>query len=520
MRVKSWAVLCVGLGTHAFGEFTTTVSLSNHPGLEPPIPVDTIHPDAVVDLEGDDDAGSNHDGEKSKGNGKLGMIGKFQNNNIKKGSKPNKKIHRAFEAFRFRKSAPLEETMVGTRLVSGSFHLISVTVGMAATAIKVSGDAAATIMGSSVKVVGTAVKSVGAGLNRVSQQLEPKVKESYATDEQCPDNEAVSKNSTSISSRSRLFLPRRRRRQKKPKERSNSRKFVKRTQTVASKGIRIVGNVMSGMGETLVMAGVAAEFVATSTANVAEATVRIVEDLTGTISMVISLSGEQRKRRKNQGNTISEAKQKLFMPSFLSLGIDPEDNSISVQAKRSMLLEKFQEQWMKEPSLYHSLELLEMLASEVTDFGRNVSADVQGVSSMASELAAALLLCYLVAVLVLYCGPSKTVNDSDKGDQKPLNTGDQKGELLVQKYNAESLYSSILMDCPGFKPTSITQVICCTLHWCLHVSVKVSCVLLHSSVKLIFRVIWSRPMFLLLFNGLIWLYLSGQYQNRALTVQR
>jgi hypothetical protein len=523
MRVALWFLWCVGCTAPTHGEPTQTTSLSNNNhSLEPPIILaESIHPtveeelllapDAVFDWQQDDHEGVIIHDEESRAIGKLGMIGNFQNNNKDKDApKPKQRIQRAFEAFR--KNAHLEDSMVGTRLVSSSFRLLATAAGISAAVVRVSGDAAATIMRSPVKLVGTAIKSVGGGLNKASHRIEPG-KESYASNDH---DKPASRYSTSRN-RSRWLL--KRRRNEKSKERSKSQKFVKRTQTAAAKSIRILGTAVNGMGETLVLVGMAAEFLATSTASVAEATVRLVEDVTGTISVAIFLRGEQRKRRKNRVGKNNEPSRNLFMPRFLSLGVDPDADFSSQEAKRTLLLEKLQEQWLKEPSLYHSWELLEVLAFELAEFGRNVSADVEGVSSMASELAAALLLCYLAALLLLYRGPGKTVNDSEELEKR-LNKWQQKDVLVLKSHGAKSLCSRILVAWTDREFTSITQFACLVLRWCLGAAVKVPCIMLHFSAKLVFRVLWSRPMFLLLFHGLIWFYLSRQYQNRALMVQR
>ena len=57
---------------------------------------------------------------------------------------------------------------------------------------------------------------------------------------------------------------------------------------------RLVGNVIRGVGDAMLLAGEATETIAASTTGVAEDIVRIIEDFAGTLSSAVSPDGRER----------------------------------------------------------------------------------------------------------------------------------------------------------------------------------------------------------------------------------
>eukprot|EP00797_Seminavis_robusta_P014526 Sro219_g090320.2 (891) ;mRNA; f:14041-16964 len=438
-----------------------------------------------------------------------------------------RRVARAFEAFRTRNgSNKQQQTLTGTRLLSGSFQLISSTAGFVATGVRVTGDTAAGLMGTSVKGIGTVVKTVGVGLNSASKLLDKNSDKGGSTSkldldvDTCRATDRITEQQQQNTSKQQSILNQPE--QKKKKEPNHKRPYIKRTQAVAAKTVRLLGNVFDGLGETMLIAGVAAESLASSTAGVAEETVRIIEDLAGTISIAISLRGEHRNKKKNDKNEESplsnQQQHNKRTPVFLSFGTYPDNEGtfLSEDEKRARLLVQLQAQWMKEPTIHHSWELIELLREDIATFGRNVSADVEGVPSMTTELAAALLLCHLLAVVVLYRRPSK---GEGVGESKaPLGNPGKDTPVTDACWSSklEWVHSKVLTNCQAVQSLSMFQIICSTSR-CL---VNLLFALLCHTGRLLFRVGCSRELLLLLVYGLVWTYLSRRCQDKALLVQR
>lgn len=451
---------------------------------------------------------------------------------------------RAFEAFRFMDREAMEETMAGARLLSGSFHLLATTAGFVANSVRVSGDTTAGIMGSSVKVFGTAVKSVGTGLAGASRILEPKVvvhnndnnnggggttssSNSRADDPHDPSHSKIvappeqqKKSQDHQQSSSEVSIPLTwRQRQKKRRD-----ALKNRSRRLAAKSVRLVGNVIGGVGESLLIAGVAAESVASSTAGVAEETVRVLENLAASVSVAISLRG-QRKRRGTPSPITSPLHplRRKFIPSYISFGQYEDTGNVPSSAE---VKETLRARLAENPSIQDAKELIEMLLADTVRFGREVSADVEGVPSMAGELFAALLFCYLVSLLVLSPARRQKTEMSDSSQRI------EKAPSSYRFSETGRFQFGISLKWPRQKnkkdggnqrPVRIKSLLHVSLYSCRRVSlffIMLPYRVFRWSLFFVIRIVFNRKTCLFGTYCLVWTYLSRLSRQKALLVQR
>lgn len=87
--------------------------------------------------------------------------------------KKAKPDHRGTQKFEINDMSQEAETIHGAKLISASFVLVGNTFGLIADSIRISGDTAAGVLGSTVKVVGSAVKSISISFENAGKIIEP-----------------------------------------------------------------------------------------------------------------------------------------------------------------------------------------------------------------------------------------------------------------------------------------------------------------------------------------------------------
>jgi hypothetical protein len=267
----------------------------------------------------------------------------------------------------------------GARLISASFGLLSTTFGLVADGVRISGDTAAGFVGSSVRLMGTAVKSVSGSFESAGRALEPKADER----------------------RKGLTSDRLRERQLGKGDFDDDfthGRIIPNAKSLASQSIKLVGNVIRGVGDAMLLAGEATETIAASTTGVAEDIVRIIEDFAGTLSSAVSPDGRE-KRRINAKVKIDPLLQKEieFEKPYLSFGsfaIPPmeEESPTSSEDAES------------KPMPTDEMSLAKAIELGIEEFWKLVEfamTETQGVPSFTPELLGVFILCYLATFWAL-----------------------------------------------------------------------------------------------------------------------
>lgn len=162
------------------------------------------------------------------------------------------------------------ETIQGAKLIAASFGILGNTLGLIADSIRISGDTAAGILGSTVKVVGSAVQTLSTSFDNAGRLIEPH--ESHKGRKRLTSERLLYKKERRLAGGEDENFERR------------INGFFLNSRHITSKGMRLVGNVVRGLGDSLVLVGGATESLASSTVGLAEDSVRMFEDVAGSIA--------------------------------------------------------------------------------------------------------------------------------------------------------------------------------------------------------------------------------------------
>jgi hypothetical protein len=407
----------------------------------------------------------------------------------------HKTRRKVFENIRHYSKFEMEEAIAGTKLLSGSFQVLSRTAGFVADTVRVSGDTAAGIMGSSVKFFGTDFKSVGTGLSSASRRLDKNSSSDGLSSDTTSTRSKGERDDNHHGNTGESFTGGEQRQKKRYGN------LGKHTRRLAAKSVKLVGSVIGGVGESLLIAGVAAESLTSSTAGVAEETVRILENLAGTISMAISLKSSRKHSSSRTATTTpgSGTLRKKLSPYYLSFGTyeNPEsENRTSIVTDRS---------------LEDILGFMEVLVGDAGTFWAFVTSNVADVPSMAAELLVALLLCHLAAIVLLR---QKCPASTEKS--KPDNKKSVWSSLRINPLRVNPLHSLNVSENGSSKMrlrVTIGRYVAKTI-------VLFPVRILWFSLKGLFKLIFNRKLLLLAIYGLIWTNMARLSQERALLIQR
>jgi hypothetical protein len=197
---------------------------------------------------------------------------------------------------------------------------------------------------------------------------------------------------------------------------------------------RLVGSVIRGVGDIMLLAGEATETIASSTTGVAEEVVRIVEDFAGTLSSAMSPNESEQKRVK------AKVKLDSIRQKEDDIGADTSYVTFGSYAAPTVASDEEEpaaptsEKWSKlrfnEESL---IDAIEFITQEFWKLVALTMAETQGVPSFAGELLGVIILCYLAAVWIVSSSPAPHRRDvRDRQDQIihiTHATGDEASEL-------------------------------------------------------------------------------------------
>lgn len=236
-------------------------------------------------------------------------------------------------------------------LFSSSFGFIATTFGVLAKTVRITGDTAAGVLGSSIKLVGMAIKSSALKLDEAGKWMEDK--------HRLPKNNEFNRDEKRCH---RLM-----------KSAGNTRSIT------LSKSIKMMGNVVEEFGYLLIKTGAATESLASLASAMVEGSVRILEDAADEIARTSSPNRSKKRLlvRPIQGSSFKSAK-----PSF-SFGAYKKSN-----APESEKNEEHGEKGSK--TIGYLQFLLHFFLYEMVD-----------ISSLTFELPLAILLSYLASILIL-----------------------------------------------------------------------------------------------------------------------
>ena len=254
-----------------------------------------------------------------------------------------------------------DEAKYGPQIVAISFGLLANTFALAADTLRITGDTAAGVLGSSIKLVGTAVKSTGSQFDNAGNWISPKTKK----------NRRMHTRQQHMPTSERLLHGCKRR-----------ERFIHGSRSMASRSVKLMGNVVQEFGDMILMTGAATESIGSLTASVAEESIRLLEELAESIADTKQPSKpvksrvlvRPRKEPVNESPTVSYGSHDSTAPANSSEETEYAHSSIS-KALLSM-------------------------------FGF-LNQDTGGVPSQAPELFVVFALCYLATILTFRGGQHK-----------------------------------------------------------------------------------------------------------------
>jgi hypothetical protein len=400
----------------------------------------------------------------------------------------------------------------GARLISASFGLIANTFGLVADGVRVSGDTAAGVIGSSIKLIGTAVKSISSNFDNAGRLLEPK-----------EDTSERKKTLTSERLRERQ------------RGQSDEEKFsvhqggvLRNSRSVAGQSVKLIGSVIRGIGDTLLLAGEATETIAASTTGVAEDLVRIVEDFAGSLSFALSPNGDAKKRIKTKIKLDSIRHQHhgadipylTFGSHAAPAGADDDEAEYSSSSKRH-------EVHMSDRSAIDILELgLRDIAQACGQFFEFLVKDTQGVPSFAAELLGVIILCFLAAFWTLSSAAGTPRRGSSLEAQNQIihltvTTNDDEPSLLSHESSDFQSLAGIAKRNLVADKSRETQSRGSRSLWRSFVGILLlPCKTFLFMLSMTRRVVFSRVTLLLVLYGGAWIYLCRASQIRSSAIQR
>jgi hypothetical protein len=398
----------------------------------------------------------------------------------------------------------------GARLISASFGLIANTFGLVADGVRVSGDTAAGVIGSSVKLIGSAVKSISSNIDSAGSLLEPS-----------EDTSERKKTLTSERLRERQH------------GQSDEEKFsvhqggvLRNTRNVAGQSVKLIGSVIRGVGDTLLLAGEATETIAASTTGVAEDLVRIVEDFAGSLSFALSPNGDAKKRIKTKIKLDSIRHQQhggdIPYLTFGSHAVPGADDEVEYSSSSNR-----HKTHMSDMSAIAALEFgLRDIAEASGQFFEFLVKDTQGVPSFAAEILGVVIICFLAALWTLSSAARPPRRGSSLEAQNQIihltvTTNDDEPSLLSHESSDFHSVAGIAKCASVADKSRETKSLVSRSLWRLLVGFLLlplkTFVFMLSMTR---RVVLSRVTLLLVVYAGAWIYLCRASQIRSSAIQR
>jgi hypothetical protein len=317
-----------------------------------------------------------------------------------------------------------EAVKAGARLLSRGLSIVSRGLNVASDGVRVGGDTTAGLLGSSVKIFGTAVKSLGTGLQATSKLMETdhtKVvpPSSFSSSTTRNNDNTVAEDTT---------LKRYRNKQRTKPDGTPKLSVARRSRQVAAKGVRALGGVLGGLGEKIVTTGSVTERYASAGAGLAADVVKLMEEMTGSLSsgLIQKKDGTSRVKLRripdflkrsasirpgpDRADPRTVAGRREASP-FWVYGSNESEDGDQQQSRPVPLLTQFlvaAEDIWNNPSSEAAQELAEIIISGSVVLANSLLEDTEEVPSLTIELGVVLFICYLVSVFLLL--PSKRSN--------------------------------------------------------------------------------------------------------------
>ena len=370
----------------------------------------------------------------------------------------------------------------GALLLAESFRVASGAFGLVGDAVRFTGETAAATAGGAARLAGGAVRVTGWAVGSLGEAIE---KGGGGRDNSDEVLDSVKKKT--------------------------------RKRQVAGTSIRLVGDAIEQVADSLLLAGSATERIAFAAAGAAEGTVRIVEDFASSLSDLFSKEGrEGTKRSRLSEMKPGEAKSAFvdeLWPNFMAeeaMHCDGKDVDSDVE---EMLAGTVAAQ-SNEGAL---IDFFHWITTLVDQNKAIISAEIAGVPSLAPDLLGIFLLCFLASVLILSPKKEKIESIETIVDGSPREEGVKPKDIKITK-NADDhdchstlTVESTARDGARGRPSLAERAI-----GLLFLPLR----LVRSILLWSWRIIISKRTLLLVIHLLGWVFLSRTAQYKSSVIQR
>jgi len=262
----------------------------------------------------------------------------------------------------------------GALLLSESFRVVSSAFGLVADAVRFTGETAAATAGGASRIAGGVVRLSGWAVGSLGEAIE------------CGGNERDENGDQTLAS-SKVST-------------SDNEKVRKRQ--VAGTSVRLIGDAIEQVADSLLLAGSATERVAFATAGAAEGTVRIVEDFASSLSDLFLKEGRRGSDAlpasfEKESDEVTSVIDEKIRPNVAEEGaVNAEDMNNTEEPNPNGVIQSKDE--TVDLALIGWLRSLSSLVVQNTDI---LIAETAGVPSLAPEMLGVFLMCFLASIFVL-----------------------------------------------------------------------------------------------------------------------
>mmetsp|Transcript_10908 Transcript_10908/g.26895 ORF Transcript_10908/g.26895 Transcript_10908/m.26895 type:complete len:1052 (+) Transcript_10908:143-3298(+) len=397
----------------------------------------------------------------------------------------------------------------GALLLSESFRVASTAFGIIADAVRFSGETAAAATGGAARLAGGAVRVSGWAVGSLGDAIE---------------NSGGGRGGENSNKKVSSSI-------EKGAERGKMRK-----RKVAGTSVRLIGDAIEQVADSLLFAGSATERVAFAAAGAAEGTVRIVEDIASSLSDMFS---KEVQRGSKEVRNPPHIESSPMIDEELELNV-ADRGAVTVNDTSN---DTEQISWATQSDESGDdalLDLVGIVSSWVIHNIDIIIAQTEGVPSLAAETLGVLLLCFLISILLLSpkksvacpTSPTKTTKEGSQygEDDRPTNIffrGDQYKSSAANHHDHDS-HSTItaestvktgphcLVGGAGHTSASLARGVAETFLSFLMSPLKLA----HFVFVRFLKLVLSKEAFLLVFFMLGWIFLSRVSQYKSSVIQR
>ncbi len=379
----------------------------------------------------------------------------------------------------------------GALLLAESFRVASSAFGLLASGVRFAGETAAATAGGTARLAGGVVRLSGWAVGSLGEAIE-----------NSGSGQDIDAEQDLLSSW------------------GNSDLKIKNKRIVAGTSVRLIGDAIEQIADSLLLAGSATEHVAFAATGAAEGTLRIVENSLTRISQIFLREG---RRGSSTTSSFVEMESKVNIDEFAS---DLDEVSTFAVTKFTPEVAITSTQAENETVIIEVQKLCELFSTWVSRGADLIVSDTVGVPSLAMEMIGVFLLCFVASVFVLRSKNSIRSSGIEAGAggdmQCTISIGNPCESATSHRVAEDDSHTTLTVestmrgpDYDNGKARSMHLGVA-TFVYILFVPLKLA----QSILILAWGVFYRKEAALLVFYLLGWIFLSRSAQSKSSIIQR